>query len=313
MDTCSAELLCDDFYKTLLDSIFDAVYTVGSDGKITYWNDSCSRITGYSAQEVIGQLYSDVPFAHNMEKTDSAAPDGGVDIVLKTGMPGTWKGFVQRKNGQRIPVESHISAIRDKLGDIIGAVEVFRDISAHVSLEQAHRQLLHFARKDQLTGLYNRAATSELLKAEVERSSRYQQPLSVVMVDIDHFKRINDLYGHDSGDKVLAKIGNTFTFNLRNPDTMGRWGGEEFLIIAPGSDAQAAANFAERLRVLIEEIPLTEVPEQITASFGVAQLTKGQIPDKLLFQADQALYKAKETGRNKVVIADFDQKGPENQ
>ena len=132
------------------------------------------------------------------------------------------------------------------------------------------------------------------------------------MVDIDHFKRVNDLYGHDSGDKVLAKIGSIFTFNLRNPDAMGRWGGEEFLIIAPGSDAHAAANFAERLRILIEEIPLTEVPEQITASFGVAQLSPGEIPDQLLFQADKALYKAKETGRNKVVTADFDQNQPEN-
>jgi len=291
------------FYKTLLDSLFDAVYTVDNDGIITYWNESCARITGYAASEMVGQHYLKTffPDQERLIEGEEKKP-GGIEIVLKTAMPGTWKGFIRRKNGQRVPIESHISVLPDEQGRTIGAVEIFRDNSARLALEDAHRQLLHMSRRDQLTGLYNRSAISEFLKAEIGRSRRYLQPLSVVMVDIDHFKRINDIYGHDAGDKVLAKISCILSHNLRQPDQVGRWGGEEFLIIAPGSDAHNAQHLAERIRTFVREIPLPEVPETITASFGVSQLFDKQSQDNLLYTADMALYQAKRTGRDKVVI-----------
>lgn len=307
MNQSQANILSAEFYKILLDCLFDAVYTVDQRGTITYWNDSCTRITGYAAEEMISQHWRQTPFANQQ---DELAPDipqrHGIEFVLETGMPGTWKGYLQRKNGQRIPIESHISAIRNDQGDIIGATEIFRDVSAHVALEDAHKQLLKLSRKDQLTGLFNRTAISEVIKAEVERSRRYQQPLSVVMVDIDRFKRVNDCYGHDAGDKVLAKIASILMCNLRQPDVVGRWGGEEFLIIAPGNDHIAAAQLAERLRRFIEEVPVGDFPEPITASFGVAQLQDTQGHDQLLFAADMAMYEAKNSGRNRVVVASAD-------
>ena len=169
------------------------------------------------------------------------------------------------------------------------------------------------SRKDQLTGLYNRSAISDLFKAELDRSCRYNQPFSVVMVDIDFFKRINDRYGHDAGDRVLAKMGSILSFNLRKPDAVGRWGGEEFLIIAPGSDARAASHLAERIRKIINEIPETDVPERITASFGVAQLQPNQSHDQLIFVADKALYQAKNNGRDRVEIGSVEDKWPKKQ
>jgi len=228
-------LLNADFYKILLDSIFDAFYTVDIEGRIMYWNESCQRITGYTAEEMIGQSYRESSFRYDpdSENLDKTAIGGGIDIVLKNGLPGTWKGYIRRKNGQRIPIESHISAIRDENNQIIGVGEVFRDISAHVALEQAHRQVLQISRKDQLTGLYNRTAITELLKAEIDRARRYNQPLCVIMADIDHFKRINDRYGHDAGDKVLAKIGSILNFNTRKPDAAGRWGGGRIPFSSP--------------------------------------------------------------------------------
>jgi diguanylate cyclase (GGDEF)-like protein/PAS domain S-box-containing protein len=288
------------FYKTLLDSLFDAVFTVDSHGTITYWNESCSRLTGYTTAEMVGQNYSSTPLAYAEEHEDSQS--GGIQIVMETGMPGTWKGYLRRKNGQRIPIESHVSPLRNNQGEAVGAVEIFRDISAHVSLEQAHQQVLQMSRKDLLTGLYNRAAISELLKAEIERSRRYRQPLSAIMIDIDHFKRINDRYGHDAGDKVLAKIGAILAHNLRKPDVVGRWGGEEFLIVTPGSDSQAAATLAERLRGFIKAIPEDDTPERITATFGIAQHQAHQNHDQLLYVADQALYRGKDSGRDRVTI-----------
>jgi len=293
------------FYKTLLDCLFDAVYTVDAEGVISYWNNTCARITGYSPIEMVGQSYQNTSLAYS-EPGDlhGSKQPSGIEIVLETGMSGTWKGHVRRKNGQRIPIQSHISALRNEQGQITGAVEVFRDISAHVALEEAHRQVLQMSRRDQLTGLFNRAAISELLKAEIERSRRYDQPLSVIMVDIDFFKRINDRYGHDAGDRVLTEIGSLFTHNLRQPDVIGRWGGEEFLIIAPGSDDISAAQLAQRMRLYIKEIPPTNIPEPITASFGLSQLQHDQSHDELLYVADMALYKAKRTGRDRVIVGD---------
>ena len=317
MQLYESKILSGKFYKTLLDCLFDAVYTVDNEGCIIYWNESCERITGYSSEEILGQQYNIGPlvFAEDPETqipdeevsdessvNSDTGRDSGIQIVLETGMPGTWKGYVRRKNGQRIPIESHISPIRDAEGTITGAVEVFRDISVRVALEDAHRQVLQMSRKDLLTALFNRAAINELLKTEIERSSRYDQPLSVIMMDIDLFKRINDRYGHDVGDKVLAKMGAILQHNLRKPDTAGRWGGEEFLIVAPGSDNISAAQLAERLRQYIKDIPQGQVPEPITASFGVSQLQRNQGIDKLIYVADMALYRAKNSGRDKVIV-----------
>jgi len=301
----SEESLSGEFYKILLDSLFDAVYTVDRSGRVTYWNQSCVRLTGYLSEEVIGYDLRDSCFIQD-ENSRKEDQHRGVDIVLETGMPGTWKGYIRRKNGQRIPVESHLSAIRDEGGNITGVVEVLRDISALQSLETAHRQLLQMSRKDQLTGLYNRAAIGELLKAEIERSRRYQQPMSVVMVDIDHFKRINDRYGHDAGDKVLSKVAAVLGHNLRKPDVVGRWGGEEFLLLAPGSDASAAEKLSERLRQQLKEIPESEIAAPITACFGVAELETEQSLDDMLYVADMALYEAKRSGRDRVVIGKRD-------
>lgn len=304
MEKCVTTLLTDHFYKTLLDSIFDAVYVVDALGRVMYWNDCCARITGYLPEEMIGKHYTETPFG-NMEQQNSlsCSQHGGIAIALDTGMPGTWKGYVRRKNEQRLPIESHVSEIRDQSGKVIGAIEVFRDISAYVALEQAHHELLLLSRKDQLTSLNNRTAISNFLKAEIARAQRYQTPLSVIMVDIDHFKRFNDRYGHDVGDKVLAKVSSVLLHNLRKPDMVGRWGGEEFLIIAPNSTAEAAGTLAERIRSLIKKIQDRDLPEEITASFGVAAFTDRINMDQMLFNADMAMYEAKESGRDRVVIS----------
>ena len=299
--TCTeTTVLPEPFYKSLMDSIFDAVYTVNNHGIITYWNHSCTRITGYTADEMIGQQYR-AAFSPNL--SEPADQQGHLDIVLKTGMPGAWKGYISRKTGQRIPIESHISPIRDDAQNIIGVAQVFRDISAQIALEQSHLELVKISRNDQLTGLYNRSAIGELLKAEIERSLRYRQPLSLIMIDLDYFKAVNDRYGHDAGDCLLQALGSLLLHNLRQPDAPGRWGGEEFLILTPGSEAAATGQLAERIRGYIKQIAIPEVPQLVTASFGVCQLGLDQTHDQFLNTADRALYQAKDAGRDRVVIA----------
>lgn len=162
------------------------------------------------------------------------------------------------------------------------------------------------ARIDTLTGVANRRAFSEIAEAEVQRALRYGTPLSLVLVDLDHFKLVNDSYGHQTGDAVLASFAHTVTSVVREVDIVGRWGGEEFVVLLPGTGSAEAVQAAERMRQAVAECRLKSQGRQITytASFGVAEFN----PTELSFQgfvarADAALYRAKDRGRNRVELA----------
>jgi len=169
-------------------------------------------------------------------------------------------------------------------------------------LLRAREQMRHYAEHDDLTGLWNHRIIVERLRAEVAKSQRERTPLSVILVDLDHFKQINDTFGHLAGDLALKEMGAIFLRSTRPYDWVGRYGGEEFLLILPGSNYAAARVRAEELRMAVESARITYVDRsiQITASFGVAS---GFPTDegKLIKTADGALYAAKANGRNCVV------------
>src|SRR3954471_11959364 len=169
---------------------------------------------------------------------------------------------------------------------------------------RAREQLRVQATYDSLTGLFNRMAILEALDREVSRSNREKKPLAVIMADLDHFKDINDTYGHQAGDDVLQETARRMLSSLRAYDCVGRYGGEEFLIVAPGSDLKGAAELAERLRhnVSAKPVLVSDVNIPITLSLGMAiSTTHLNQSDQLLRQADEALYVAKRAGRNRVV------------
>jgi diguanylate cyclase (GGDEF)-like protein len=159
----------------------------------------------------------------------------------------------------------------------------------------------YYATTDQVTGLHNRHEALNLLKFEYERASRYQTSFSVILLDIDHFKRVNDSFGHPIGDQVLREFAQTIEKSLRKTDYVMRWGGEEFLIILPNMDLVSARLTAERIRGIIV-CSLYPKIEHLTASFGVATYQPGQTLDDLLACVDQALYQAKHEGRNRVIV-----------
>lgn len=167
-------------------------------------------------------------------------------------------------------------------------------------LNQKNRELEILSITDQLTGLFNRHHIEETIKDEISRCLRYRLPLSLVLFDIDNFKDINDTYGHDVGDEVLKAIASVLQENTRGTDLAGRWGGEEFLVLLPQADEKVSMNVAEKLRLAIETLQHSEI-SQVTASFGVTQFMEGDDVNNLVKRADQALYKAKERGRNQVV------------
>ncbi|MCB2174085.1 diguanylate cyclase [bacterium] len=167
-------------------------------------------------------------------------------------------------------------------------------------LEEYADRLQELAIRDALTQLYNRRFMDSTLASEIKRSTRYGYPLSVLLLDIDHFKEVNDRHGHHVGDEVLQQMARLLQHNSRESDVIARWGGEELLIACPGIALQEAAQYAEKLRTMIEEHRFAG-PISTTASFGVAQYEQGEGVDTLLIRVDNNLYQAKRAGRNVVV------------
>lgn len=172
---------------------------------------------------------------------------------------------------------------------------------AHAQLTLKNRELEILSSTDNLTKIYNRAKIDDFLRREIDRARRYQRVLSIMILDIDHFKQVNDQYGHQTGDAVLKEFANIISNNLRQSDLFGRWGGEKFLIICPETDLPSACTVAEKLRKMIEEFSFSSVGHK-TASFGVTCLTPGDDEESLIKKADEALYSAKNSGRNKVGV-----------
>ena len=167
-------------------------------------------------------------------------------------------------------------------------------------------ELRHLAEYDSLTQVYTRGAVLDRLKHEFDRFKRYQTHLSIIFFDIDHFKNINDTYGHASGDCVLTTFANTIKKNLRQTDFIGRLGGEEFLICMSDTNLKAASQQAERTRQLIDDLTIEVNSQQLSVSVscGVAQALEQDVSiEKIVARADEALYQAKQLGRNQVVVS----------
>ena len=204
---------------------------------------------------------------------------------------------------RRYPEDKGILRLYPKSRDEIGTVtDIAR--STLLQVENLTKQLKHQAMTDFLTGLGNRRALMEQMPIIRAKAARPEEAVSLILFDLDHFKRINDEYGHDAGDSVLMAIGEAVKDHLRPYDYAARMGGEEFCIVLPGADLAAAETVAERLRRAVEGRVVEPLPKgRITCSFGVAQARPNERLQELLLRADAALYTAKDQGRNVVVRA----------
>ncbi len=159
--------------------------------------------------------------------------------------------------------------------------------------------LKNLSQIDTLSGLYNRRFMNKRLEEEIIKYKRYKTPFSILLIDVDFFKKINDTFGHDKGDSIIKQISALLKQNIRDSDICARWGGEEFLILAPNSDLDGALILANNLKELVEKNNF-EIKENITISVGVSTFNDNASQEKLLKSADIALYKAKENGRNRI-------------
>lgn len=173
---------------------------------------------------------------------------------------------------------------------------------------RAQEQLRFQATHDQLTGVLNRAEILETLRRELQRATQASSPTGVLMLDIDHFKKINDSYGHMTGDGVLKEVTQRITKSVRGYDSVGRYGGEEFVVVMPGCSREQIDQGAERVRAAVDNGPILIGESQafVTVSIGAAVIANGSTSDtEILAAADRALYRAKEIGRNRTVLADL--------
>ena len=185
--------------------------------------------------------------------------------------------------------------------DIAGLKEAQNELSeAYALLALKSAELERASETDALTGLFNRRRLDQAFEYEIGRASRYGQPLSLILADIDRFKSVNDTHGHQVGDLVLQEVAEILRQGMRSVDTVGRWGDEEFLIVCPDTDLDGAAALADKLRGTIAGNLRALAPGQTTSSFGVAQYRDGDSMEDLVARADAALYRAKAGGRNRV-------------
>lgn len=202
----------------------------------------------------------------------------------------------RRHDGSRRHIEWRITSIGPRSNNAMTLVLTQRDVTEQMEKEAQLKQL---ATTDMLTGLVNRSKFDTLLKSEVSRQHRYARPLSVIMLDIDFFKNINDSYGHDVGDQVLIELAHLLKRNLRKADCCARWGGEEFMLLAPETSLEQAVRLAEKVRGAIKHTKFP-VPGGVTASFGVVEVHSQESIKSVMKRVDNALYLAKEEGRDQV-------------
>ncbi len=287
------------FAENLVETANIMVITLNANGNIQSFNRYAEELTGYKKAEVIGENWIDI-FIPGRDKTSIS--NLFQEILKDTPEPSQYENHIILKNGQERLINWHNNAVLSSLGNISGVLSIGMDVTERVRVEQALR---YQATTDPLTQIFNRRHFFDLAQQELERSHRYERPLSIIIFDIDHFKEVNDTYGHAAGDEVLLKLSSRSEEILRENDIFARYGGEEFVILLPETDLEQAYQMAERMRKDCAETPLNLrlASVNLTISFGVANLGGEKLLlDELLLRADKALYDAKKAGRNQVAV-----------
>lgn len=294
-----------EFFRSLLDDFYDGVYFVDRNRVITYWNAAAERITGYGVSEAVGISCADNLLQHVGQDGSMLCTDGcPVSATLLDGQRREADVFLHHRNGHRVPVTVRVAPIRDPDGVIIGAVEVFSDSSIKMAALQRASELEEVAFRDALTGAANRALTEITLRARHDELRRYGWPYGVLFVDIDHFKQVNDTHGHEVGDQALLMVSRTLNGVVRASDLVGRWGGEEFIVLLVNVDRAKLSATAERLLQLVRSsrLDLSHGPISMTVSIGAVVARREEEPLDTVRRADQLMYCSKREGRDRVTI-----------
>jgi diguanylate cyclase (GGDEF)-like protein/PAS domain S-box-containing protein len=294
-----------DSYARIIDNLYDGLYFVNRDRIITYWNKAAERISGYAANEVVGRSCSDNILTHVDDEGRSLCT--GMCPLAATIADKTLRSaevYMHHKDGHRIPIFVRVTPLTDAEGNVIGGIELFTDISNQTANALRIKELEKLALLDHLTRIPNRNYIEKEIQIRFEEKKRFDIPFGILFMDIDHFKKFNDTYGHDVGDDVLKFVANTFVANSRPFDLYGRWGGEEFIGVIRNISRDDLENLGDRLRLLIKNSYVVHENKQlhVTISIGATLVKKNDTVSSLIKRADTLLYKSKAEGRNRLSI-----------
>jgi len=289
-------------YRAMLENIQDGYYEVDLLGNLTYVNPSLSRILGYSQAELIGMNNRQYMDKENAKKVFKA-----FNTVYKTETPTShfdWE--LIRKDMKKAFVGCSVSLIKDSFGKPIGFRGIVRDITykkrAEEALKHSEKRYRELSIIDDLTQLYNSRYFYHQLKMETDRANRYkEQPMALLLLDLDDFKAFNDAYGHIEGDQVLSRLGQVVKRCLRQTDSAYRYGGEEFTVILPTTSSKDAAVIAERIRTEFKKENFSPAPGKnvhVTVSIGLGQYKPQEDMKIFVHRIDQLMYQAKKNGKD---------------
>jgi diguanylate cyclase (GGDEF)-like protein/PAS domain S-box-containing protein len=291
--------------ERLLDSLNDGVYLVDTERRILYWNQGAMDLIGYSRREAVGRFCFDNFLApvtgEGCAVCFEACP---LKAAMEHGERQQLEVYFRHKRRHRVPVSVRVAPITDNAGRIVGAVAVFNDNTRTKTLERRAAELETFAFHDALTEVANRRYSELKIGQATQECEQFGRSVGLLMIDIDHFKHVNDTYGHIAGDVVLKTICDTLRYSLRPGDILGRWGGEEFIILAMDVNLETLAVLAERCRMLIAQtsIAVNSNLIQVTGSVGATLIVKGDSVVSAIQRADELLYKSKTSGRNRTSL-----------
>lgn len=289
----------------VLRQLTDGVYIVDRDRRILFWNHAAEVITGFKAGDVVGSCCKDDILRHVDNEGCCLCENGcPLSAIMQDGQPRDMHVFLNHQQGHRVPVHVRGTPIYGSNNQVIGCVEVFSDDTQRLSMMDRMAKLENQAMIDPLTGLGNRRHFETTMSKAIERFNRNKQPFGLILIDIDHFKQVNDYYGHDVGDKLIQLVSRTMTGQCRVYDTASRWGGEEFALIIEQIDQTHLVEMANRLCHTINRSALEHNQCHITVSvsMGVTMIRPGDTTDSIFKRVDDLLFAAKDAGRNNVKV-----------
>lgn len=293
----------EEVYRSILQEMAEGVYFVDRERQITYWNPGAERITGYSADEVVGRSCSDGILRHvNDHGTQLCLAGCPLAGVMRDGSPRGADVYLHHRDGHRVPVTVRGHAIRNQAGDVVGSVELFHVRPATRFAGQTPTDRSTDYDTDPVTGIGTRRFGELNLGPVMSAVAAGSTSLGVLFIDVDHFKAVNDTYGHRIGDRVLRMVGQDLANTLRSSDFPIRWGGEEFVALLPGADPDGLLRVAERIRMLVEHSWIDDgsAKVRVTASVGATLALPEDSAETLIDRADRLMYDSKNAGRNRV-------------
>ncbi|WP_168169684.1 sensor domain-containing diguanylate cyclase [Candidatus Izimaplasma bacterium ZiA1] len=298
--------MLDDNYYKMLNEFYEGVYVVDNKRKILFWNKGSERITGYTKEEVTNSFCFNNILNHVDQNGKHLCHDGcPLQETIMTGKVIENRVFLHHKNGHRVPVMVKSMPIYDESKNIIAAIEIFSDTDFQKDAFDESQRLKKLVLLDELTNLPNRRYIEQYLKSKYNEVISFKSQYGLLFFDIDHFKHVNDNYGHQIGDEILKMLGNTLRKNTRSSDFVGRYGGEEFIAVLGVTDESELVYLAEKLRNLVRTSAYSldnNKALKVTVSIGGTMIDDKLTISENIEKADKNMYIAKENGRDRVKI-----------